>query len=125
LAVNITPDRENHQRTDVLFVLLRPCDWCAGDLILPARNLSAFFKYYDDYRALACPQGRTIVFGFTWTLRIPKTGAATASAGFADCKTARHDLVQHCGDSRLTPDSSVNGQVGQNGTLRPLKPPEN
>jgi hypothetical protein len=44
-----------------------------SNLILPAKNLSAFFKYYAEYRALARPQGRTIVFGFSWTLRIPKS----------------------------------------------------
>ena len=43
-----------------------------ADFVLPAKNFAAFFKYYDEYRALARPQGRTIVFGFTWTLRIPK-----------------------------------------------------
>jgi hypothetical protein len=43
-----------------------------ANLILPAKNLSTFFKYYDEYRALARPQGRTFVFGFSWTLRVPK-----------------------------------------------------
>ncbi len=43
-----------------------------SNYILPAKNLAAFFKYYDEYRALARPKGRTIVFGFSWTLRIPK-----------------------------------------------------
>jgi hypothetical protein len=43
-----------------------------SNFILPRNNFLAFFKYYDEYRALARPQGRTIVFGFTWTLRIPK-----------------------------------------------------
>jgi hypothetical protein len=43
-----------------------------ADFILPAKNLAAFFKYYDEYHAIARPQGRTIVFGFSWTLRIPK-----------------------------------------------------
>jgi hypothetical protein len=43
-----------------------------SNLILPAKDLAAFIKYYDEYRALARPQGRTIVFGFSWTLRIPK-----------------------------------------------------
>jgi hypothetical protein len=43
-----------------------------GNFILPAKNLIAFFKYYDEYRALARPKGRTIVFGFSWTWRIPK-----------------------------------------------------
>jgi hypothetical protein len=43
-----------------------------ANFILPAKDLAAFFKYYDEYRAMARPQGRTIVFGFSWTLRIPK-----------------------------------------------------
>ena len=43
-----------------------------SDFILPAKDLAAFFKYYDEYSAKARPQGRTIVFGFSWTLRIPK-----------------------------------------------------
>jgi hypothetical protein len=45
------------------------------NFILPAKALSAFFKYYDEYRALARPEGRTFVFGFSWTLRIPKPQA--------------------------------------------------
>jgi hypothetical protein len=47
-----------------------------ANFILPAKNLAAFFKYYDEYHALARPQGRTLVFGFSWTLKIPKTQAA-------------------------------------------------
>ncbi len=43
-----------------------------SNFILPAKNLLAFFKYYDEYHALARPQGRTIDFGFSWTFRIPK-----------------------------------------------------
>lgn len=43
-----------------------------ANVILPAKNAVAFFKYYDEYAAKARPQGRTIVFGFSWTLRIPK-----------------------------------------------------
>jgi hypothetical protein len=43
-----------------------------SNFILPAKNLSAFFKYYDEYSAKARPQGRTIDFGLLWTLRIPK-----------------------------------------------------
>ena len=46
-----------------------------SNFILPAKNLSLFFKYYDEYRAKARPEGRTIVFGFAWTLRIPKPPA--------------------------------------------------
>jgi len=43
-----------------------------SNFILPAKDFAAFFKYYDEFHALARPQGRTIVFGFSWTLRIPK-----------------------------------------------------
>jgi hypothetical protein len=47
-----------------------------ANFILPAKDLLAFFKYYDEYRALARVQGRTIVFGFSYTLKIPKQQAA-------------------------------------------------
>ena len=47
-----------------------------ANFILPAKDLALFFKYYDEYRALARPEGRTIVFGLSWTLRIPKLQAA-------------------------------------------------
>ena len=43
-----------------------------ANFILPAKNLSGFFKYYGEYSALARPEGRTIVFGFAWTWRMPK-----------------------------------------------------
>ena len=43
-----------------------------ANYILPAKDFVAFFKYYDEYRAKARPEGRTFVFGFSWTLRIPK-----------------------------------------------------
>ena len=43
-----------------------------ANYILPAKNLSFFFKYYDEYSAKARVQGRTIVFGGSWTLKIPK-----------------------------------------------------
>jgi hypothetical protein len=43
-----------------------------SNLILPAKGLNLFFKFEDEYRALARPEGRTIVFGLSWTLRIPK-----------------------------------------------------
>jgi hypothetical protein len=43
-----------------------------SSFVLPAKDLSAFFKYYDEYSAKARPQGRTFVFGLSWTLRIPK-----------------------------------------------------
>jgi hypothetical protein len=48
-----------------------------ANFILPAKDLALFFKYYDEYRALARPQGRTFVFGGSWTFRIPKSQAAT------------------------------------------------
>src|SRR5277367_2089521 len=47
-----------------------------SNFIVPAKDLSAFFKYYDEYSAKARPQGRTIVFGFSWTLGIPKAQPA-------------------------------------------------
>lgn len=40
--------------------------------ILPAKALNFFFKYEPAYAAKATVQGRTIVFGGSWTLRIPK-----------------------------------------------------
>ena len=47
-----------------------------ADYILPAKDFAVFFKYLDQYRALATVQGRTFVFGFSYTLKIPKTAAA-------------------------------------------------
>jgi hypothetical protein len=43
-----------------------------SNFILPVKALALFFKYEDEYRAKARPEGRTIVFGGTFTLRIPK-----------------------------------------------------
>jgi hypothetical protein len=51
-----------------------------ANFILPAKNLVGFFKYYDEYRALARPEGRTIDFGFSWTLRIPKLAPQAQTA---------------------------------------------
>jgi hypothetical protein len=42
------------------------------NLIAPKPSLLGFFKYYWEYAAHARVQGRTIVFGFTWTFKIPK-----------------------------------------------------
>jgi hypothetical protein len=39
------------------------------NFMMPAKNLSIFFKYEPEYRALAHTHGRTIVFGASWTLR--------------------------------------------------------
>jgi len=47
-----------------------------ANFIMPAKALVGFFKYYDEYRAVARPEGRTFVFGFSWTLRIPKPQSA-------------------------------------------------
>ena len=43
-----------------------------SNFILPVKGLALFFKYEDEYRAKARPEGRTIIFGGTFTLRIPK-----------------------------------------------------
>ena len=34
-----------------------------SNFILPVKALNFFFKFEDEYKALARPQGRTIVFG--------------------------------------------------------------
>jgi hypothetical protein len=47
-----------------------------SNFILPKKDFVAFFKYYGEYRALARVQGRTIVFGLSYTLKIPKQQAA-------------------------------------------------
>src|SRR5579872_479699 len=43
-----------------------------ANYILPKKDFVLFFKYYDEYSAKARVQGRTFVFGGSWTLRIPK-----------------------------------------------------
>jgi hypothetical protein len=43
-----------------------------SNFILPPKSLNFFFKYELEYLAKARPQGRTIVFGLSWTLRDPK-----------------------------------------------------
>jgi hypothetical protein len=48
-----------------------------ANYILPAKNLSFFFKYYDEFSAKARPEGRAFVFGGSWTLRIPKPAPKT------------------------------------------------
>ena len=40
--------------------------------IAPVKSFSLSFKYENEYRALARPQGREIIFGGTYTFRIPK-----------------------------------------------------
>jgi len=43
-----------------------------GNYILPAKDFVVFFKYYGEYSAKARVQGRTIVFGGSWTFKFPK-----------------------------------------------------
>jgi hypothetical protein len=43
-----------------------------ANFIMPAKALNFFFQFEDEYRALARAEGRTIVFGGSNTLRIPK-----------------------------------------------------
>jgi hypothetical protein len=43
--------------------------------MLPGKGLNLVFKYDDEYRALASPQGRWIAFGGSYTFRIPKPAA--------------------------------------------------
>jgi hypothetical protein len=40
--------------------------------ILPKKNLALFFKYEHEYAAYSHTLGDTLVFGGSWTLRIPK-----------------------------------------------------
>lgn len=42
-------------------------------LILPKKNLALFFKYEDEYKAFSRPIGNTLVFGGSWTLKIPRS----------------------------------------------------
>jgi hypothetical protein len=43
-----------------------------SNFILPKKSLLFFFKYYNEYSAKARPEGRSFVFGGSWTLKIPK-----------------------------------------------------
>jgi hypothetical protein len=40
--------------------------------LLPAKNASLFFKFESEYLAFSHPQGRTIVFGGSWTWPLPR-----------------------------------------------------
>lgn len=40
--------------------------------ILPAKNLSFFFKFEHEYKSSIHTLGNTVVFGGAWTLRLPK-----------------------------------------------------
>ena len=43
-----------------------------SNFILPKKNLAFNFKYYWEYSSKAHPLGDTLVFGLSWTFRIPK-----------------------------------------------------
>ena len=47
------------------------------NFIVPAKGFSAFFKYENEYLAKATTQGRTFVFGLSWTLHDPRLMAPT------------------------------------------------
>jgi hypothetical protein len=51
-----------------------------ANFILPVKAFNAFFKFEDEFSAKARPEGRVIVFGFSWTLRIPKPQPPPAPA---------------------------------------------
>ena len=42
------------------------------NFILPANGFAAFFKYLPEYLVKASTQGRTFVFGFSWTVHDPR-----------------------------------------------------
>ena len=42
-----------------------------GNFMMPKIGLTLFFKYYREHSAKGHVQGRTIVFGGSWTLKIP------------------------------------------------------
>ena len=43
-----------------------------ANFLLPAKNASSFFKFEPEYLAYSHPQGRTLVFGGSWTWGFPK-----------------------------------------------------
>jgi hypothetical protein len=47
------------------------------NFIMPAKNLNFYFKFLDEYSAKAHPEGRTVVFGGSYTLRFPKSKTPT------------------------------------------------
>ncbi|MGH3183807.1 MAG: transporter, partial [Streptosporangiaceae bacterium] len=40
--------------------------------VIPRLSLAPYFKYEDEYAARSHTRGNTLVFGLSWTLRIPK-----------------------------------------------------
>jgi hypothetical protein len=47
------------------------------NFILPVNALNFFFKFEDEYRAVARPEGRPIAFGGSYTFRIPNPQRAS------------------------------------------------
>lgn len=47
-----------------------------ANCLLPAKNASFFFKFESEYLAFSHPQGRTIVFGGSWTWGFPEAKPA-------------------------------------------------
>lgn len=47
------------------------------NFVAPAKGFALFFKYEPEYLVKASTQGRTFVFGASWTLRDPKPKAPT------------------------------------------------
>ena len=48
-----------------------------ANFVAPAKGLALFFKYEPEYLVKASVQGRSFVFGLSWTLRDPKLQAPT------------------------------------------------
>ena len=47
-----------------------------ANFLLPSKNASFFFKFEPEYLAYAHPQGRTLVFGGSWTWGFPNATTA-------------------------------------------------
>ncbi len=48
---------------------------CQANFLMPQKNVNLFFKFEPEYRALAHTLGRTLVFGATYTFRMPGASA--------------------------------------------------
>ena len=49
--------------------------------IMPTKNLALFFKYEHEFASYSRTPGNTIVFGGSWTLRIPESFDGKGSEG--------------------------------------------
>jgi hypothetical protein len=43
------------------------------NFIMPEKSFALFFKYEHEYSSYSHTLGNTLVFGGSWTLRIPKS----------------------------------------------------